>query len=74
MLAEDACNLLCLVTSDSQLLNNGQYTRKLVVQRSTAGDCLKVYYVSLDHVGIDVYETFNPKYSYPLTNSRQLEV
>ena len=57
-------------SSDSQLLECGRYTRKLVFQRSSAGDGLKLYYISLDHVGVDVHETFTPKYSSPPATTR----
>ena len=36
-----------------------------MIKRAKAGDELKVYYISLDHVGIDIHDTFTPKYTAP---------
>ena len=61
---------MCIHSSDSQLLAGGKYTRKLSVQRSKAGDELKIHYISLDRVGMDVHEVFTPKY----TSTKQVKV
>ncbi len=55
--------LLVLLCSDTQLLNRGMYTRKLVVPRAKGGDELKGHYISLTRVGVDVHEAFTPKYT-----------
>ena len=51
--------------SDSQLMNAGQFSRKLSVQRAKAGDEVKVHFVSLEKVGTDVKEVFTPRYKTP---------
>lgn len=55
--------LLSPSLSDSRLLDGGKYSRKLVVQRARAGDELKIHYISLTRVGVDVHEVFTPKYT-----------
>ena len=36
-----------------------------MIQRAGAGDELKVYYISVDRVGVDILDTFIPKYTTP---------
>jgi len=60
-----------ILCSDSQLLDRGRYTRKLIIQRSCAGDALKIHYISLEHVGVDVFDTFTPKYMTAPTTTHQ---
>ena len=55
--------------TDSQLMNSGQLSRKLSVQRAKAGDEVRVHLVSIEKVGADVEEVFTPHYSTPPINS-----
>ena len=44
----------------------------MAVQKAKAGAELKVHYISLDRVGVDLQENFTPKYIF--SNSRAMKV
>ena len=49
--------------SDSQMMGNGHFTRKLTVQRSRSGDDLRIHVISMDLVGLDIQEVYTPRYT-----------